>query len=88
MHDSLTFTREGAVITATPVLEGSPVLAGDELFVNDMENALNTPCTDPWFPPNEEDTPVFNLCAAALVCGADRVGENADTDAPFPFQCP
>lgn len=85
MPDSLTFTRGGAVITATTTTEGAPVLTGDEQFVADMENALRIPCADPWFPPNDEETPVFNLCAAAMICGSDCVGTDSDTDMPFFF---
>jgi len=80
---SLTFTREGAVVTATPVLEGVPVIVGDKQLVTDMESALSTKCADPWFPPNDEETPVFNLCTAAMVCGADCLGTDTGTDIPF-----
>lgn len=85
MPSSLTFTREGASAVATPVLDGMPVIVGDELFVTDMLNVLSGQCADPWFPPNDEETPVFNLCAAAVVCGADYVSTDTDTDVPFPF---
>lgn len=81
----LIFTRDGASVTATPALYGEPVLIGDEQLIAEMEDSLNELSADVGMPFNDPDTPVCNLCAAAVVCGADLVGSDADDSESFPF---
>lgn len=85
MPATLTFTRDGVSVTATPVLGGEPVLTGDAQLIAEMEDSLNELSADTWLPFNDAHTPVFNLCAAAMVCGADTVSTVDDADTPFPF---
>jgi len=82
---SLTFTRDGVAVTATPMPEGDPILTGDDQFASELRAAFHDSNEGSWLPPMDEDAPVFNLCAAAQACGADRVSTAADDDVPFPF---
>lgn len=38
---SITFTREGQTATATPALEGDPVIYGDNPFAWELRDALS-----------------------------------------------
>lgn len=80
----LIFTRDGASVTATPALYGEPVLIGDEQLIAEMEDSLNELSADVGMPFNDPDTPVCNLCAAAVVCGADMVSTSADDVTAIP----
>ncbi len=76
---ALIFNRDGVSVEATPALYGEPVL------IAEMEDSLSELSADVGMPFNDPDTPVCNLCAAAVVCGADLVGSDADDRESFPF---
>jgi len=40
--------------------------------------------SDPWLPNTDESTPLYNLCAAAELCGADMVSTSADDVTAIP----
>ena len=82
---SITFTREGQTATATPALEGDPVICGDNPFAWDLRDALIDTHYGSWLPRVGIDTPVYNVCAAAFACGADIVSTRNDADTEFPF---
>ncbi len=84
MTATVTFTRDGLSVTATPLLEGEPLITGDTCFAAELTSAMSLVDSDPWLPNTDESTPLYNLCAAAELCGADMVSTSADDVTAIP----
>jgi len=85
MGTPLTITRGASVVTVAPSLTDEPELLGDENFATELTVSAASRRALPWLPHNSDDTPVFNLCAAAFACGADVVGTPASDSIEFTF---